>query len=64
MTHSEWVKEVKKALIDKDSSVVKMAVALDRSPEWVRRCLSGRVVNLKTVTMISNYLGIKNYLEG
>ena len=64
MTHEEWVKKVKHALIDKDMNITQMAVAIGKSPEWARQCLAQRPARATAVKEISEYLGIKNYVEG
>ena len=63
MTHDEWAKAVRKELKNRNEKVYKMAANLDRSHEWAYQVISGRCINKTAVQMISEYLGIKNYLE-
>ena len=64
MNHDDWNKEVRKKLIDLDESVSEFAIGIGFSPEWVRQTLYGRNIRPQIVKIISEKLGIENYLEG
>ena len=62
MTHEEWSKKVRMALIEEDMTIKTLALALGRSPEWARMAIYGRNIYPETVEAISHYLGVENYL--
>ena len=62
MNHKEWEKEVRKKLIDKEWTIPRLAVEVDRSPEWAYQQISGRVVTTEGVRRISEKLEIESYL--
>lgn len=64
MNYQEWIKQVKHKMIDLDLTPTKLAANIDRSGEFVRSTLSGRLPREAAVKEISEYLGIENYLEG
>lgn len=64
MTRRQWQAEVAKALILKNKTMLRMAVDLGYTPEYIGKILNGKRKGEPAVHAISNYLGIPDYLEG
>lgn len=61
MTHKEWEKEVKKALIDREETQGDMADALGLSRQYVCLTINGTVRVKRTVAAISRYCNVEAY---
>lgn len=63
MTHDEWSKKIRIALIEHDMTTTQGAVAIGYSPEWFRQTLYGRNIKPNVVKAASDYFKVENYLE-
>lgn len=61
---SPWCKEAKKALIDKDLEINKLAEELSMTRSYVSSILNGRVYSPVAVKKISDYLQIPDADSG
>ena len=61
MNLGEWVKEVKKALIDMDMSVTELSKKLGYSRAWVYMTLGEVNPSQKVINEISEITGVKPY---
>ena len=61
MTHSEWEKEVKKALIDRGESQREMADTLGLSRVYVCSVINGTIRTRRAAELISQHCGIEVY---
>lgn len=57
---SEWSKQVKKTMIDKDWEMDDLAKAIGKSREWTSAVVNERVRSYPTATLISNVLNVQN----
>lgn len=64
MSHNEWQRLVRVELLKRDKSVKDMARDLGYTAEWCRATLYGRDITPGMVAKISEYTGVKNYMEG
>ena len=62
MTHKEWEKEVKKALIDQEETQKEMADKLGLSRAYVSAVINGTVKAPRAIGLISDYCGLEAYV--
>lgn len=62
MTHKEWEKEVKKALIDREENQSDMADALGLSRQYVCAVINGTIKAPRAIGLISDYCGLEAYV--
>lgn len=61
MTHKEWEKEVRKALIDRDLNQKELADALGLSRQYITMTINGTVQVQRTIDRISKFVGVEAY---
>lgn len=62
--HEKWSQDVRIELLKRNESVRDMAKKLGYTAEWCRATIYGRDINPGMVAKISDYTGVKNYMEG
>ncbi|MBR1497751.1 MAG: XRE family transcriptional regulator [Oscillospiraceae bacterium] len=58
--HSEWSKQVKKVMIDRDMDMNDLAEAIGKSREWTSAVVNERVRSYPTAALISDALNVPN----
>lgn len=56
----KWAKEARKAMIDRDMTVVDLSKGLGMSRPHVSRVISGALYSPNTKAVICSYLGVTN----
>ena len=58
LTRNNWGKEARKAMVEKELSVSKLAQEVGLSRPYVSSVLTGRIFSVDVIFRISHYLGI------
>ena len=60
---SDWCKQVKCEMINRDMSVDELAHAIGKTREWTSGVVNGRIYSKPTVKAICDVLNIKEYAK-